>query len=97
MNTRVSGWVAGSVLSLACLLSAGAARADSSGEWKSGKEVYDKVCGYCHDKGVGPAIKGRGAPPAYPVIVRHGRGAMPPFRSTEISDEALAKLMVYIK
>lgn len=97
MSARVSGWVVGGVWSLACLMSAGAARADGSGEWKSGKEVYDKVCAYCHEKGVGPAIKGRGAPPAYRVIVRHGRGAMPPFRSTEISDEALAKLMDHIK
>lgn len=97
MSARVSGWVAGSVLSLACLMATGAVRADGSGKWKSGKEVYDKVCAYCHEKGVGPAIKGRGAPPSYRTIVRYGRGAMPPFRSTEISDEALAKLMDHIK
>lgn len=97
MSTGISRWVMGGSLSLACLMSTGAARADSSGEWKSGKEVYQKVCAYCHEQGVGPVIKGRGAPLAYRLIVRHGRNAMPQFRSVEISDEDLAKLMDYIK
>lgn len=97
MGIGLSGTVMGGILSLACLVSAGVARADSSGEWKSGKEVYDKVCGYCHETGVGPQIKGRGAPLEYRAIVRHGRRAMPQFRSAEISDELLIKLMDHIK
>lgn len=98
MGIGLSGRVMGGVLSLACLVSTGIARADSSGEWKSGKEVYDKVCGYCHETGVGPAIKGRGAPPEYyRAIVRHGRRAMPQFRAAEISDEVLTKVLDHIK
>lgn len=97
MITAISDGVKVVCLALACLGPTGFAWADSSGEWKSGKEVYDKVCGYCHESGVGPVIKGRGAPPAYRVVVRYGRGAMPPFRAAEISDETLAKLMDYIK
>jgi len=87
----------GAVFSLAWLCWAGLAHADSSGEWKSGKEVYDKVCGYCHETGVGPGIRGRGVPPEYRTVVRQGRRAMPPFRSAELSDEALAMVMNYIK
>lgn len=71
--------------------------ADGSGQWKSGKEAYEKVCAYCHEKGVGPAIRGRGAPPDYRIIVRYGRRAMPQFRAAEISDEILGQLMEYIK
>lgn len=97
MGIGLSGTVMGGVLSLACLVSTGVARADSSGEWKSGKEVYDKVCGYCHETGVGPPIKGRGAPLEYRAIVRYGRRAMPQFRSAEISEELLTKLMDHIK
>lgn len=82
---------------LAFLTPIGVVHADSSGEWKSGKEAYEKVCAYCHEKGVGPAIKGRGAPPEYWAVVRYGRRAMPPFRSTEMSDEVLTQVMDYIK
>lgn len=87
----------GAAFSLTWLFSAGLVHADSSGEWKSGKEVYDKVCGYCHETGVGPGIRGRGVPPEYRTVVRQGRRAMPPFRSAELSDEALAMVMNYIK
>lgn len=97
MSIALSRMVMAGSLALACLVPTGSAWANSSGKWTSGKEVYDKVCAYCHEKGVGPAIKGRGAPLAYRVIVRQGRGAMPPFRATEISDEALAMVMEHIK
>lgn len=97
MRTTRSIALNGVVLAFAFLAPTGIALADSSGEWKSGKEVYDKVCGYCHDKGVGPAIRGRGSPPEYRAVVRQGRRAMPPFRSSEISDEALVKLLDYVK
>ena len=53
--------------------------------------TYAKVCGFCHDKGVGPAILGRELPVAYiENVVRHGFRAMPSFRSTEIDNAAPA-------
>lgn len=65
--------------------------------WSDGPEVYAKVCGYCHEQGVGPVIRGRALPPVYiRNVVRNGSRAMPSFRIAEIDDEALTKLAEYI-
>ncbi|SFN46371.1 Cytochrome C oxidase, cbb3-type, subunit III [Nitrosospira briensis] len=65
--------------------------------WKDGPEVYTKVCGYCHEQGVGPVIRGRALPPVYiRNVVRNGSRAMPSFRIAEIDDESLTKLAEYI-
>lgn len=65
--------------------------------WKDGPEVYAKVCAYCHEQGVGPALRGRALPPVYiRTVVRNGNRAMPSFRATEIDDESLTKLAEYI-
>ena len=59
--------------------------------------TYAKVCGFCHDKGVGPAILGRELPVAYiENVVRHGFRAMPSFRSTEIDNAALARVARWV-
>jgi len=72
--------------------------ADGSGKWQSGQEVYEKVCGYCHGKGVGPVIKGQSKPAdLVKIIVRSGSRAMPSFRASEIDDDALVKLIAYLK
>ena len=67
-------------------------------KWKNGAEVYAKICAHCHENGrVGPRILNRQLPPAYVrAVVRKGIRAMPPFRSSEIDDESLAKLEEYI-
>ncbi|MBI5921065.1 MAG: cytochrome c, partial [Betaproteobacteria bacterium] len=49
---------------LLVLGSASDALADARGQWKDGKEAYEKTCGYCHEKGIGPKIKGYGRLPA---------------------------------
>jgi mono/diheme cytochrome c family protein len=65
--------------------------------WKDGREVYAKVCAYCHEQGVGPVIRGRALPSVYVrTIVRNGSRAMPSFRAAEIDDESLEKLAEYI-
>jgi mono/diheme cytochrome c family protein len=75
----------------AALVAAGHANADSSGKWQSSQEIYDKVCGYCHEANVGPVITGRNLMPEYiQAIVRNGNRAMPAFRESEINDAALA-------
>lgn len=69
------------------LLAAGGAHA----AWRDGGEVYDKVCGYCHEANVGPVLKGRALPEEYiRNVVRMGNRAMPAFRPSEIDDATLA-------
>jgi 4-cresol dehydrogenase (hydroxylating) cytochrome subunit len=66
-------------------------------QWKNGSEVYVKVCAYCHEQGVGPALRGRALPPVYiRTVVRNGNRAMPSFRAAEIDDESLTKLAEYV-
>ncbi len=72
---------------------ASTAIADSSGKWQNGQEIYDKVCGYCHEVNVGPVLKGRALPVEYiQYVVRHGNRAMPSFRPSEIDDDMLAQV-----
>jgi mono/diheme cytochrome c family protein len=55
--------------------------------------VYAGVCVYCHGQGLREA----GVDPVkIRYTVRHGKGAMPAFRSTEIDDAALEKLVEYL-
>ena len=69
------------------LLAAGGAHAG----WRDGGEVYDKVCGYCHEANVGPQLKGRALPEEYiRNVVRIGNRAMPAFRPSEVDDATLA-------
>lgn len=61
------------------------------------REFYAKVCGRCHETGIGPVITGRDLPPEYYVLTaRHGRNAMPAFRLTDIDDRALEDLARYL-
>ena len=86
------GMLAGSMVSIAT----GEALEPSSG-WKDGAEVYAKVCAYCHDTGVGPALLGRRLPPPLvTAFARNGIRSMPAFRVAEIDDAALAKVAEYI-
>jgi len=73
--------------SVAALVAAGGAQA----AWRDGGEVYDKVCRYCHEANVGPALKGRALPAEYiQRVVRMGNRAMPAFRPSEIDEATLA-------
>jgi len=83
---------------LALAITAFGALADSSGKWNNGKEVYDKVCGYCHEPnpGLAPNIKGT-HPNDVRERVRKGHRAMPPFRQTEIDEQALVQLIDFLK
>ena len=79
------------LVGVAALVAAGQASTDSTGKWQSSQEVYNKVCGYCHEANVGPVITGRNLMPEYiSAIVRNGNRAMPAFRESEINDAALA-------
>jgi len=59
--------------------------------------IYSRTCGYCHGTNVGPILLGKDYPPeAIVYMVRNGKGAMPAFRPTEISDAELRALGSWI-
>lgn len=88
-----AAWIVG--LSLCCTLSAAA---DGMGAFNDGETVYKKVCGYCHDVGVGPVIKGRQLPSAVTMhIARSGSRAMPAFKPTFLDDATLQAVADYIQ
>ena len=65
---------------------------------RSGEIVYQKVCQYCHETGVGPKIRSRQLPTVYTThVVRIGFRAMPAFRPTEISDQELERVAALIE
>jgi mono/diheme cytochrome c family protein len=65
---------------------------------RSGEVVYQTVCQYCHETGVGPEIRSRQFPAAYTThVVRHGLPAMPAFRPTEISDQELERVATFVE
>lgn len=74
-------------------------QAMADGQWGSGKNLYDKVCGLCHapNVGVGPVIAGRGLPEAYiKSVVRNGLNAMPAFPASYIDDKSIAQVTEYL-
>jgi mono/diheme cytochrome c family protein len=92
----IRGLLAAGTINLSSLLSQ-AAWAETAGGWKNGTEVYAKVCGYCHQRGIGPVIRGRELPPEYIThVVRHGLRAMPAFAASFIDDQALREASDYI-
>ncbi|WP_447979992.1 c-type cytochrome [Candidatus Nitrospira bockiana] len=103
MNTRSFTWgsTLGAVAGIGLVAAMGWAGSkespDTGFRYKDGAEVYAKVCAYCHETKIGPALLGRGLDPLYTsFIVRNGNGAMPAFRQSEIDDQALNELAVYV-
>lgn len=87
-----------SVTVISLLLVPCVSRANAAGQWRDGMHVYEKVCSYCHDIGVGPLIKRTEKPAEYiHYIVRNGFRAMPAFRASEINDAELKLLADFIK
>ena len=77
--------------------------AESSAASTPAPDIYRKTCTYCHDpvvnngriiaRSLGPNLRGRQIPPQYTdYMVRHGRGAMPPFSEAEIPPDDLKAL-----
>lgn len=88
-------WIA--AVALPSAATAGEAPEPHSSAEANGAEVYAKVCAYCHETGVGPALLNRNLPPVYvSFMVRNGMRAMPAFRSAEIDDETLEQLVDYV-
>ncbi len=63
-----------------------------------GKDVYGKQCQACHPdggKGVGPALIGLDRQ-IFTQITRSGKGAMPAFGQTKLSDDQLSDMVAYV-
>ncbi|MGQ7817234.1 c-type cytochrome [Metapseudomonas furukawaii] len=97
LNSRAVKSRLAACLALPLALLAGQAFADGDGVWKSGENVYQKVCGHCHETNIGPNLKGRQLPPQYSIaVVRNGFRAMPAFPASFIDDKALGQVADYI-
>lgn len=96
-NVRRARWPAAWALILTLL--AASANAEQTPQWRSGQEVYDKVCGHCHKPavGVGTVLEGRELPVEYlKVIVRNGLNAMPAIPESHVDDLSLAEVSKYL-
>ena len=68
-------------------------------QWRSGEDLYNKLCGHCHkpEVGVGTVIQGRDLPPEYlTIIVRNGFNAMPAFPASFVDDASIVELAKYL-
>jgi hypothetical protein len=69
----------------------------SAGQWRGPEHMWGATCGYCHDEGVGPQLRGRKLPAeVIPPIVRQGLPGMPSFHPSEIDDKELVALARWI-
>jgi mono/diheme cytochrome c family protein len=72
---------------------AGALLAQAADPPRDANHVYDITCHYCHDNGIGIALKGTHLPPErIQFAVRHGFASMPAFPPSYITDAELAAL-----
>lgn len=74
-------------------------QAQDASQWRNGKNLYEKVCGHCHEPevGVGTALAGRNLPAEYiKAIVRNGFNGMPAFPASFIDDESIEQVAKYL-
>lgn len=97
--SRTPTWVLAAGLALPMAVLASLSQAAETPQWRSGEDLYNKVCGYCHKPavGVGTVLEGRELPVVYlKTIVRHGLNAMPAFPASYVDDASLAELSKYL-
>jgi len=82
----------------------GAAKTGSSGgDAASGKTVFNSNCAACHPdgkQGVGPSlvgVTGKMTPEELTGQIRDGKGVMPGFPASKISDAQLGDLIAFLK
>jgi mono/diheme cytochrome c family protein len=92
------------MLALPTLASPPVARA--SGDATVGKATFLKTCFGCHPNGnaaIGPALYGTAFSARYPdnaaleAVIRGGRGGMPAFNSSQLTDDDLANIIAYVR
>ncbi len=58
-NSFTGRWTFTTCAALSMTLFALPAYTEDSGKLSGGENVYTKICGHCHEVGIGPVIKGR--------------------------------------
>lgn len=99
MFSRTPTWALAAGLAFPLAVLASPSQAADQPQWRSGEDLYNKVCGYCHKPavGVGTVLEGRELPVVYlKTIVRHGLNAMPAFPASYVDDVSLAELSKYL-
>ena len=80
--------------------------AQASGDASVGKATFLKTCFGCHPNGnaaIGPALYGAAFAARYPdnaaleAVIRGGRGGMPAFNSSQLTDDDLANIIAYVR
>jgi mono/diheme cytochrome c family protein len=78
----------------------------ASGDAAAGQPVFSGLCNSCHpnaNAGIGPALYGPQFTDRYPedpalaAVIRQGKGGMPAFSTTQLSDQDLANLVAYLR
>lgn len=79
----------------------GATAPAKAGDVAAGQTVFQQNCNGCHPggaAGVGPELKGRNLPDdRIRTQVRNGRGQMPPFPESKVSEQQLTDLAAYVQ
>jgi mono/diheme cytochrome c family protein len=85
---------------------ASTAVASSAADTSAGQQVFTSLCNACHpnaNAGIGPALHGSAFASRYPDdaallgVVRQGKGGMPPFATSQLSDQDLANVVAYLR
>lgn len=63
-----------------------------------GEQLFNEVCGACHDGGEGPDLTAHPhAVPEVRMIVRQGEGTMPPLDANRLPDADLEAVLAYMQ
>ena len=85
---------------------ASAASPIAGGDAAAGQAVLTRLCNSCHpnaNAGIGPALYGPQFADRYPddaaiaAVIRQGKGGMPAFSTSQLSDQDLANVVAYLR
>jgi mono/diheme cytochrome c family protein len=96
---RMTHWILFLGIALSFSLVSVPTHAQDAGHWRTGQDLYEKICGHCHkpEVAVGPLLAGRELPVEYvKTIVRSGFNGMPAFPASFIDDESIALVAKYV-
>jgi mono/diheme cytochrome c family protein len=78
----------------------------AGGDAAAGQQVFAAKCNSCHpntNAGIGPAVHGAQFAQRYPddgplmLLIREGKGGMPPFPASQLSDQDLTNVVAYMR